>query len=118
MTKKELSQLYGLNREIDQLTAQVALQEQKLKNHNGESDRAALEESVAILHNLRERAALEYKRLMREIGEVEDSITRQVLMLRYVNGLSWRKVALCMGGDNTSDGVRMVAMRYIKSQKK
>lgn len=47
------------------------------------------------------------------IDGIEDSLTRQVIINRYVNGYSWIKVAEVIGGDNTPDGVRMLAKRFI-----
>lgn len=49
------------------------------------------------------------------IDRIEDSLTRQIITLRYVNGYSWVKVANDISGDNTPDGVRMLAKRYMEN---
>lgn len=48
------------------------------------------------------------------IESIDDSLTRQIISLRYVNGLSWGQVANHIGGANTADSVRKVAVRYLK----
>lgn len=141
MTKKELSQLCDLNREIDISIAQKEALEDMLQ-HQRASDtvvgssaafpytqrvfrleglpdtkaarriRQELEETLELIDTQQQQAAAAYKRLIREIGEIDDSLTRQVLMLRFVNGLPWQQVAACIGGGNTADSVRMVAKRY------
>lgn len=144
MTKKELSQLYYLNREIETRRVQLENIEDELGAQRrtdtvkgssasfpytkqvfkveGIADTARArrvlierDETLEIIDNLRERAAIEYKRLTREISEIDDSLTRQVLELRYVNGLPWQQVAACIGGNNTADSVRKVAERYISA---
>lgn len=54
-------------------------------------------------------------RCEREISEVKDSVTRQVLQLRYVEGLSWQAVATRMGygADSTP---RMIATRFFEGK--
>lgn len=47
------------------------------------------------------------------IGEIDDSLTRQIITLRYVNGLTWGQVAAHIGGGNTADGVRKQCHRYL-----
>lgn len=48
------------------------------------------------------------------IDNIDDSLIRQIITLRYVNGLSWNQVAMSIGGNNTVDSVRKVAERYLK----
>ena len=48
------------------------------------------------------------------LKNVGDSFIRQILILRYVNGLTWEQVAANIGGNNTADSVRKVAERYLK----
>ena len=55
----------------------------------------------------------ELNRLNRFIQSIDDSQMRQIMTLRYINGLSWRQVAMSIGGGNTEDGVRMMHNRFL-----
>lgn len=142
MTKKELSQLAALNREVAMYDEQIeALQTQLHAEHisdtvhgsaptwpfvlhtislNGISDsahtrrlQAQLSIAIGQAALARERCMAEYNRLMAEIAKVPDSITRQVLTYRYVDGLPWRQVAAHIGGGCTEDGARKAAERFL-----
>ena len=49
------------------------------------------------------------------ISNIDDSLIRQIISLRYVNGLTWDQVAAHIGGNNTADSVRMMHDRFLKS---
>lgn len=48
------------------------------------------------------------------IENINDSLIRQILTLRYIDGLPWKIVAERIGGNNTEQSVRKVAERYLK----
>ncbi len=48
------------------------------------------------------------------IADIDDSLLRQIITLRHVNGLTWDQVAASIGGGNTADGVRMMHDRYFR----
>ena len=48
------------------------------------------------------------------IENIDDSLIRQVITLRYINGLTWEQVAAHIGGGNTADSVRMMHDRFLK----
>lgn len=50
------------------------------------------------------------------INGVDDCQLQEILTLRYVNGLSWNQVAVCIGGGNTADGVRKMHDRFLKKK--
>ena len=50
------------------------------------------------------------------VEDIDDSLLRQIIVLRHVNGLSWRQVAREIGGGNTADGVRMLHDRYFEGR--
>ena len=56
--------------------------------------------------------------LMKETNEyinnIDDSLIRQIISLRYINGLTWEQVAAHIGGNNTADSVRKAAERFLK----
>ena len=131
MTIKELSQLYWLNKEIDrdnerlralELAAQPAAQVLTgMPRGNATSDRvgryaAEIADLRGIISAKITQCIYERARLERYIADVPDSFTRQVMTLRFVNGLTWRQVAACIGGGNTEDAVRKVCTRYIEAE--
>lgn len=48
------------------------------------------------------------------IDNIEDSLLRQIITLKYMNGMKWQEVASIIGGNNTADSVRKIAERYLK----
>ncbi|KHO36729.1 RNA polymerase subunit sigma-24 [Clostridium tetani] len=48
------------------------------------------------------------------IENIEDSLVRQIISLRYINGLTWEEVATNIGGNNTADSVRMLCNRFLE----
>lgn len=132
MTKEELSKLYWLNREIELEKRRLAELETAATNTTakisglphatGESRKT---ESVAILiaeqRDLVElkikQSVIEYNRLNRYIASVEDPMIRNILTLRFVNGLPWIQVAMGVGGGNTANNVRMACERYLEKSK-
>lgn len=126
MTKKELSQLYYLNREIEQLTKQLKDLQQKRKIQglpyiDTEDIQTEIEDCKITLKTKQKKAMKEYNRLVKYIDGIDDSLSRQIIGLRYINGLSWKQVAFHIGGGNTPDSVRKVHDRWLlknKSQNK
>lgn len=129
MTKKELSQLYWLNHEIemdqqrlDEL--ETAASSPKSPNYDGmphapgygDSTARMVAEIVdlkAIIAAKQLQCIHERNRLERYIADIPDSMLRQIFALRYINGLSWHQVAMHVGG-NTADSVRMRVDRYLQ----
>lgn len=48
------------------------------------------------------------------IEGIDDSLLRQIITLRHVNGLTWEQVAAEVGGGNTAESVRQMHSRYFK----
>ena len=137
MDKKRLSQLYHLNREIEMLKKQIQDFDFKPPDCITDSVKGSYpefpytEHSITIygidwegrekkLERLRNQLSwrlTECLELAIELNEyiacIEDSMMRQILSLRYVNGLPWRQVALHIGGGNTADGVRKMCERFL-----
>ena len=112
MTKKELSQLYWMNREIEEekrklheletastsSTAKITGLPHVSGSHDKIGDMAILIAEQRDLIDLKVRqSVIEYNRLNRYIAGVEDAQMRMILSLRYVNGLSWQRVAFAIG---------------------
>lgn len=132
MTRKELSQLYFLNKEIEQnkrrleeleaiaegCTAQITGMPHATGVHDKIGDYSA---EIADLRDLialnMQRCWYELNKLERYIQSIDDSQMRQILTLRYINGLNWQQVAFSIGGGNTANGVQMAVKRFLKKNK-
>lgn len=130
MTVKEMSQLYYLNREIEHLQRQLEELEclaegttqviTGMPHGSGTSDKVGryavrIADLRSMIDNRKARCWDELYRLNAYIDGVEDSLTRQILTLRYVNGLSWQQVADSVGGANTEGAVKQLAYRCLKA---
>ncbi len=130
MTLKELSQLYHLNREIENDRRRLEELEAKLASPSSpnlsgmprsttygnkiESSVADIIDLRAIIAAKQQQCIYERSRLMRYITEIDDSLTREIFIFRFVNGLPWRQVAASVGGNNTEASVKMICYRHIK----
>jgi hypothetical protein len=129
MTKKELSQLYNLSKEIkakeEQLEQLKAIAESTtaqlsdMPHGSGVSDKIG--KTVAEIADIKSLIQLkiqeywhEYNRLMRYINDIDDSLIRQIMTLRYINGMTWNAVADTIGG-NTEDSIRMIHNRFLSN---
>ncbi|MCL2301531.1 MAG: hypothetical protein FWC27_15430 [Firmicutes bacterium] len=129
MTNKELSQLYHLNREITEQQRRLAELESLstsctsritgLPASKNLADKVAdyaieMAELRTLIDLNLKKCFYELNRLTRYINCVDDSLMRQILSLRHINGLSWVQIAFSLGGDNTADGVRMAHKRFLE----
>lgn len=112
MTKKELSQLYYLKKEIKEQQRRIAELEAAatkctanisgMPSGKGISDKvgqyaAQIADLKAILDLNIKKCFYELNQIDRYIQSVEDSQMRIILMLRYVQGLTWQKIAYAIG---------------------
>ncbi len=122
MTKKELGQLYYLNREIMTSTEELVnlkIESRKMQGNDWRKRREnmikrredELVEKIRKCSELRDRAK-------KFIDSIDDSLTRQVFYLRYSKCMTWQQVAGAIGGRNTNEGVRKIVERYLKKQEK
>lgn len=112
MTKKELSQLYYLNREIEE--QQRRLQELEelatsctahitgMPHGSGVADKigkyaAEIADLRGLLDLNLKKCFYELNRLNRYIASIEESQMRMILSLRYINGLPWQQIAFNIG---------------------
>ena len=128
MTKQELSQLYYLNREIeeekrklDELETAATNITTKITGMPHVTDMSRKSENLSILiaeqRDLIElkvkQSVIEYNRINRYIADVGDTLMRLILSYRYINGLTWNQVAANIGGNNTADSVRVAHDRFL-----
>ena len=112
MTRKELSQLYYLKKEIkeqqrrlDELETAATACTAKITgvpSGRGISDKignyaAQIADLKGLLDLNLKKCFYELNRLDRFIQNVEDSQMRIILTLRYIQGLTWQKIAFAIG---------------------
>lgn len=129
MTLRELSQLYYLKKEIEHDRQRLAelrsvLLSPKSPSYDGmpksPNPEPAMERRIAQTADLEamiqtkiDRCVDERQKLERYIAEIPDSLTRQIFTLRFVEGLTWERVAAKMGGYNTAKNCSTICYRYI-----
>jgi hypothetical protein len=133
MTIRELSQLYYLDKliqrdeeRLEQMRARLTNISPKLSGMPGQpgvSDKVG--ESVAEIVDLarqieeeRVRFEIEKARLENYLRCIEDTQTRLIFILRFVDLKSWEEVAAAVGGNNTEGSVKQACYRYLKEQAK
>lgn len=92
MTKQDLKSLYWLRKEI-----------QREKRILAEGQR---------MNELQSK----YDAICGEIYAIQDTQVRLILLLRYVDGMSWANIAARVGGGNTGDSVRMMHNRFLSKK--
>lgn len=125
MTKKELSQFYWLNKEVEQLEYRVeALKTRCEKCTQTITDmpkggpRIDLKDELADLSRLleckRQQCIIELSRLERYINSIPDSSIRVIMSLRYIRGMTWQRIAFEIGEYDESCP-RRKCNRFLKS---
>ncbi len=131
LTKKELSQLYWLNKEI--AVQQRRLGELECLATSCTSSITGMPKSFGTADKLSKYAAeiadlkglldlnikkcfYELNRLSRYIESLDDSQVRLILSLRYISGLTWQQIAFTTGTHNEST-VRMIHDRFLAKNK-
>ena len=130
MTKKELSQLYYLKKEIKEQQKRIKELEavatscsskiEGLPTGEGISDKignyaAQIADLKALLDLNLKKCFYELNRLERYIQSVDDPLIRQIIIYRFISGYSWRKIAFQIGGNNSVDSVKKRLYRYLKN---
>ena len=132
MTKKELTQLYYLDKEIKKDKERLEeLETKATKTTQGitgmsfgggtlnkvESFAVEIAEQRELIEEKVKRCIVLENRIYRFINTIDDSLTRQIFTERYIKLKPWLKIALDIGGDNTADSVRMIHNRFLKREK-
>lgn len=128
MTKKELSQLYCLNREIaeqqrrlkelEDLATSCTSHITGMPRVEGISDKVAtytaeISDLKSLLDLNLKKCFFELNRLNRYINSIEDSEMRMILSLRYINGLCWEQVAASISPYASGESVRKAHDRFL-----
>ncbi len=115
MTKKELMQIYYLNREIMNDTEELVnlkIEARQNENKGAFAARNIKEREQRIVTKIRKCSELK-ERIDKFLESIDDSLTRQIFYYRYVKCMSWKKVSYMTGGYNSEEGVRKIAERYL-----
>lgn len=129
MTKRELMQLYYLEKEIRALENRIEELEREIENctriltdmpknrnrNNKIAEIAAEIVDVKRLLDLKKQERIYMRnRILRYIQAIDNCEVRLIIEYRFVDGLSWRQVANRMGA--TAASVRMIADRFLTEQ--
>lgn len=129
MTLHDLNQLCDLRHEVNALSERLgALQSRAtattsslsgLPNAPGYSDKVgdyavAMADLKEIISERLEQCVVKLREVEMYISNIDDSLTRQVMMYRFAYDMSWRDVAAQVGGGNTEDSVRKMCYRYLE----
>ncbi len=129
MTKKELSQLYYLKKEIKEqqrrlkeleiLATNCTVKVTGLPNGDGVSDKIAnYATEIADLKSLLDlnlkKCFYELNRLDRFIQSIDDAFIRQTVLYRFEKNMSWSQIARTLGGNNKPESIRKKLYRYLK----
>ena len=129
MTRKELQQIYYINREIQMWQNELAkLRARQLVGSPKISDMpkggliigmddyvADLADLEATIKGLLAKLQIKRKEIMEYIFNIDDEFIRQIVYLRNVCLMSWNEVADSIGGGNTENSVKQVYSRFLKN---
>ena len=128
MTKEELGRLHSLNMEIEREKRRLRELRSAAESvtspisglphvtgdfRRSEDVRIMLSEQEELVTHMIRQSVIEYDRLIHYIANVGDPLMREILRLRFINGLPWLQVAASIGGGNTAEGVRKACYRFL-----
>lgn len=131
MDKKELNQIYYLEKEIDmwrkalnRIQSRSLVPSQEITGMpfgSGTSDKvgnlavseADIKDKITELQN---KVFEEQYKLLKYIETIDDSLMRQIMYHRHVLCMKWNEVAMVIGGGNTADGIRMMHNRFLEEK--
>jgi len=119
MTNKDLSQIHYLKKEIE-------LNERRLKELNNNlnnpmflkdnnGDAMKIQYLETKVNSLKNELFEEMIAIQEYINNIQDSLVRMIITLRFVECYSWDEVAIAVGGGNSYDGIKKIYYRYIKN---
>lgn len=128
MTAEELKQYRSICREIEENEEELERQTAADTVIGSDAQFPFIKRSVTVCGIIPEeenrrrieklsRLRRQRERIERFAEDIDDSLTRRIIELRYIKGSfmpSWEAVAQAIGGWNTADGVRKTAARFLK----
>ena len=76
--------------------------------------RILLNTRKSILHSLKSEIEQSINDVQEFINGIENSHDRRIVTMRVIDRMSWRQIAINMGGNNTEEGVRQTYHRLIE----
>ena len=127
MTLHDFSKLLYLRKEIiveqkhlEELEKAIVMQQITLPDlpdiclQSSDSEiQAELERCQQLIERCMKKSIHEYKKLILYILNIKDSMIRQIMFLRFIQGHTWVQVAAEIGGGNSPDSIRMMVKRYL-----
>ena len=77
-----------------------------------EEQAVAIADTIMKIRILEEKIQIEKDIIWDYITKIQDTKIRQIIILRFIDGKSWFKVSLEMGGDATEEGCRKAFERF------
>ena len=128
LTRKELQQIFYINKEIQMWQNELAkLRAKQLVGSPKITDMpkgglivglddyvADVADLEATIKGLLAKLQIKRKEIMEYIFNIDDEFIRQIVYLRNVCLMSWNEVANSIGGGNTENSVRMAYNRYFQ----
>lgn len=129
MTEKELKQVYYIEREIKLLKREIEYEINKsdvgavvvtgMPKGSRIGDNTAKKAVIRVdyieqLKKLCEKCQRAKAEIMEYIAGVDDSIIRQILILKCIKHYNWRQIAFEVGGNNSVDGVKKMYYRFLE----
>lgn len=123
MTRAELSRLYYLQKEVEmweKLLVEIGCKSEimapvtykvggmaKNKINSAVEDRVIKKsEIVEKLEELKEKTIVERNKILDYVNMISDSLLKQIIVYRCYKLMSWKGVAMFIGGGNSADSVR------------
>lgn len=121
MTKKQLQQMRHYDEELRILRRHLADLEAQLGvsaiqcdgqprgtkiGRPTELQAIALSDTIAHIRYLEEQAAAAKDEVWCFVSTIKDSLLRQIVILRFIDGKSWFKVSEAIGGGTTAEACR------------
>lgn len=129
MTKKELKQIYYINREIilwkrelERVKSESEVKGQQLtgmprggniSDTTGERASRVIDIELIILGKLAE-IQIQRKAIMEYINSIDDSFTRQLIYYRHVLLMDWEEIANTFNGTCSSASLRKAHSRWMR----
>ncbi len=78
--------------------------------------KAMLRHREIVLNGLKNEVEATINDVQVFINGIEDSHIRRIVSMRYIDGMTWRQIAMRIGGGNSEDAVRKTVERFLRQE--